>query len=85
MVTILYHAPVNVVMILKIDGLNFDGLAGKHQKRQNFPVKILHYMAVLVNWRSHSSTAYRSNLIIILKLTILTLQLNLIYIITLIV
>ena len=26
------------------DGLNFDGLAGKCQKRQNFPVKILRYM-----------------------------------------
>ena len=23
---------------LKIDGLNFDGLAGKRQKRQNFPL-----------------------------------------------
>ena len=23
---------------LKFDGFNFDGLAGKHQKRQNFPL-----------------------------------------------
>ena len=30
----------------KIDGLNFDGLAGKHQKRQNF---------ALYNIRSHSN------------------------------
>ena len=34
----------NAVMPLKIDGLNFDCLAGKHQKRHNFPaVKILRY------------------------------------------
>ena len=34
----------NAIMPLKIDGLNFDGLAGKHQKRHNFPpVKILRY------------------------------------------
>ena len=34
----------NAVMPLKIDGLNFDGLAGKYQKRHNFPpVKILRY------------------------------------------
>ena len=32
----------NTVMPLKFDGLNFDGLAGKHQKRHNFPpIKIL--------------------------------------------
>ena len=34
----------NAVMPLKIDGLNFDSLTGKHQKRHNFPpVKILRY------------------------------------------
>ena len=27
----------NTVLPQKFDGLNFDGLAGKHQKRQNFP------------------------------------------------
>ena len=27
----------NTVLPLKFDGLNFDGLAGKHQNRQNFP------------------------------------------------
>ena len=27
----------NTVLPSKFDGLNFDGLAGKHQNRQNFP------------------------------------------------
>ena len=34
MVTVLYCKCCNA---LKTDGLNFDGLAGKHQKHQNFP------------------------------------------------
>ena len=37
MVTVFHHAPVNTVVLLKNDGLNFDGLVGKHQKCQNFP------------------------------------------------
>ena len=37
MVTVVHHAPVNDVLFVKeFDGLNFDGPAGKHQKRQNF-------------------------------------------------
>ena len=33
-VTIFHYTPVNTK---QFDGLNIDGLAGKHQKRQNFP------------------------------------------------
>ena len=28
------YIPVNAVMLLKIDGLNFDGLAGRHDNTQ---------------------------------------------------
>ena len=38
MVTIFHHTPVNTIVIKQ-----FDGPAGKRQKRQNSPVKILHY------------------------------------------
>ena len=34
MVTVFHYTPVNAK---QFDGLNIDGLAGKHQKRQNFP------------------------------------------------
>ena len=34
MVTVFHYAPVNAK---QFDGLNIDGLAGKRQKRQNFP------------------------------------------------
>ena len=38
MVTIFHHIPVNACIVFKqLYGLNFDSLAGKHQKRQNFP------------------------------------------------
>ena len=38
MVTVFHHTPVNTVLFYKqFDGLNFDALAGKCQKRQNFP------------------------------------------------
>ena len=48
MVTVFHHAPVNAVMLLKIDGLYSDNLAGKHQKCQKFlPVKILCCMVPL--------------------------------------
>ena len=41
MVTVFHYTPVNAK---QFDGLNIDGLAGKRQKRQNFPpVKILRY------------------------------------------
>ena len=40
MVTVFHYTPVNAK---QFDGLNIDGLAGKHQKRQNSPVKILRY------------------------------------------
>ena len=34
MVTVFHYTPVNTK---QFDGLNIDGLAGKRQKRQNFP------------------------------------------------
>ena len=34
MVTVFHYTPVNTK---QFDGLNIDGLAGKYQKRQNFP------------------------------------------------
>ena len=34
------------IVFKQFDGLNFDGLVGKHQKRQFAPVKILHYTVV---------------------------------------
>ena len=34
MVTVFHYTPVNAK---QFDGLNIDGLAGKRQKRQNFP------------------------------------------------
>ena len=34
MVTVFHYTPVNAK---QFDGLNIDGLAGKHQKHQNFP------------------------------------------------
>ena len=34
MVNVFHYAPVNAK---QFDGLNIDGLAGKRQKRQNFP------------------------------------------------
>ena len=34
MVTVFHYTPVNAK---QFDGLNIDGLAGKHQKYQNFP------------------------------------------------
>ena len=37
MVPTFHHTPVNTVVFEQFDGLNFDGLAEKHQKRQNFP------------------------------------------------
>ena len=38
MVNVFYHGPVDAVMPLNYEGLNFDDLAGwKHQKCQNFP------------------------------------------------
>ena len=43
MVTVFHYTPVNTK---QFDGLNIDGLAGKRQKRQRFPVKILRYMVV---------------------------------------
>ena len=45
MVTVFHHTPVNAVLHVfkQFDGLNFDGLAGKHHKRQISPVKILCY------------------------------------------
>ena len=36
MITVFYHTPVNTVMLLKISRLNFDSLAGKCPKCQNF-------------------------------------------------
>ena len=36
MITVFHHAPVNTVMLLKISRLNFDSLAGKCPKCQNF-------------------------------------------------
>ena len=37
MATVFHHTPVNAVTVfIQFDGLNFDGLAGEHQKRQNF-------------------------------------------------
>ena len=49
-----YHAPVNAMMLLKINGLNFDGLAGKHPKRQN----LYHTVSASdgSNWDSQSYT-----------------------------
>ena len=43
MVTVFHHTPVNAVFFKQFDGLNFDGPAGKHQKCQISPIKILHY------------------------------------------
>ena len=40
MVIIFHYTAVNAK---QFDGLNIDGLAGKRQKRQIPPVKILHY------------------------------------------
>ena len=39
MVTVFHHTPVAkcCTVFKQFDGLNFDDLAGKHQKRQNFP------------------------------------------------
>ena len=38
MVTAFHHTPVNAVLLFKrFDGLKFDGLVWKCQKRQNFP------------------------------------------------
>ena len=34
MMTVFHYTPVNAK---QLDGLNIDGLAGKRQKRQNFP------------------------------------------------
>ena len=37
----------------QFDGLNFDGLAGKHQKRQNFPLSkfcAIRYTACTILW-----------------------------------
>ena len=34
MVAVFHHAPVNAVMLLKMDRLNFKGLARKYQKCQ---------------------------------------------------
>ena len=42
-VTIFHYTPVNAK---QFHGLNIDGLAGKHQKRQNSPAKILCYMVI---------------------------------------
>ena len=36
MVTVFHHTPVTAK---QFDGLNIDGVAGKCQKRQNFPYK----------------------------------------------
>ena len=38
----------NTALALKFDGFNFDGLAGKLQKRQNFPCQISCYTVVHV-------------------------------------
>ena len=43
MVTVFHHTPVNAVLFLNNSGYNIDGLAGKRQKRQISPVKILLY------------------------------------------
>ena len=38
MVIVFHDTPVNAVLFLKqFNGLNFDGVAGKRQKYQNFP------------------------------------------------
>ena len=42
-VTIFHYTPVNAK---QFDRLNIDGLAGKRQKRQNSPVKILCYTVI---------------------------------------
>ena len=47
MVTVFHYTPVNAK---QFDGLNIDGLAGKRQKRQNFPpIKISRYTVIDVH------------------------------------
>ena len=58
MVTVFHYTPVNTK---QFDGLNIDGLAGKHQKRQNFSVKILRYTVCEIltfSTVSHSTVYY---------------------------
>ena len=37
----------------QFDGLNFDGPADKHQKHQNFPIKLLHYTVCIYETLSY--------------------------------
>ena len=60
MIIVFHDTPVNAVLFL--NNLNFDGLAGKRQKRQNFPpskfsaIRYVHYCdsVMLINtlWQS---------------------------------
>ena len=49
--TVFHHALVNTVMLLKTSGLNFDGLAGKCPKCQNFSLSkfcAIQYLQLMV-------------------------------------
>ena len=55
MVTVFHYTPVNAK---QFDGLNTDGLAGKHQKGQNFPCQnfVLHGCGIIINFRATGSS-----------------------------
>ena len=61
--TVFHYTPVHAK---QFDGLNIDGVAGKHQKCQNFPRQNLRYTATVLNniilrpW-SHLSIAQASS------------------------
>ena len=63
MVTIFRHAPVNTVMLLKIDRLNFDDIAGKRQTSKFPLVKILRYITLENNW----AVVYSLNVYVLLE------------------
>ena len=52
MVIVFHYTPVNT--ILQFDELNFDGLAGKRQKHQNFPCQSFalfgKYLQLIIYW-----------------------------------
>ena len=66
MSTIFRHAPVNTVMLLKIDRLNFDGIAGKHQASKFPLVKILRY-TVYITLKNNWDVVYSLNVYVLLE------------------
>ena len=66
MVTIFRHAPVNSVMLLKIDRLNFDDIAGKRQTSKFPLVKILRY-TVYITLENNWAVVYPLNVYVLLE------------------